>query len=190
MALALAGCGVPVDRSPSALPRKDIPFGLLQPSARSTTTSVPSTLESPVQIFLVSPSGHLAAVARSVRTTQESLAAVLGVLVRGPTNVEAALGFQSAIPSQTVVLGATVGSNEIATVNLGGGFGQLVGQAQIEAVAQIVFTAGALPGVAGVTFALAGKAVDVPTASGASVPVATPAQFAALAPVSSGTTSG
>jgi spore germination protein GerM len=108
---------------------------------------------------------------------------VLGVLVRGPTNIEAAEGLSSAVPAQTTVLGAVIGSGGVATVDLGGTFGQLVGQAQIQAVAQIVFTATTLPGVTSVTFELAGQAVDVPVASGAQVPSANRAQFAPLAPV-------
>jgi hypothetical protein len=182
--VALAGCGIPVDRSPSALPRKGVPFGLLQPSPpSSTTTSVASPVESPVHIFLLASSGHLVAVTRQVPTASESLATVLGALVKGPTNTEAATGLASDVPSATVVLGADIGTDEVATVNLGGTFGQLVGQAQIVAVAQIVFTAAALPGVSGVSFELAGKAADVPVANGALVPVANPAQFATLAPV-------
>jgi len=182
--IALAGCGVPVDRAPSALSRNAVPFGLLRPSRPSTTsTSVSSPVEAPVSIFLVTSSGHLVAVARDVPATQESLAAVLGVLVRGPTNIEAAEGLSSAVPAQTTVLGAVIGSGGVATVDLGGTFGQLVGQAQIQAVAQIVFTATTLPGVTSVTFELAGQAVDVPVASGAQVPSANRAQFAPLAPV-------
>lgn len=185
--LALAGCGIPVDRAPTALPRKNVPFGLLQPSPlTTTTTSVVSPAESPVQIFLVGPSGHLVAVKREVPTVSESLAAVLDALVKGPSNPEAAAGLESAVPAQTVVLGADIGTDEVATVNLGGTFGQLVGQAQIQAVAQIVFTAAALPGVSGVSFELAGKAADVPVANGALVPVANPAQFVPLAPVAGG----
>ncbi len=187
LVVGLAGCGVPVDRSPSALPRKGVPFGLLQPSTRSTTTTSPqSPVQATVQIYLVTSSNHLFAVARTVPAAQQSLATVLAALVHGPTNTEAALGLESAVPAQTVVLGATIGSDDVATVNLGGTFGQLVGQAQIQAVAQIVFTAAALPGVSGVTFELAGKPVYVPTATGAQVPVATTAQFAALAPAPPG----
>jgi hypothetical protein len=182
--LALTGCGIPVDKAPAALPRKGIPFGLLQPSPRSTTTSsVPSPIETPVQIFLIAPSGHLVGVIRQVPSAQESLAGVLDVLVQGPTNAEAAAGLASAVPGRTVILGAVIGTDDVATVNLNATFAQLVGQAQIEAVAQIVFTAAALPGVSGVTFELAGKAVNVPVASGVQVPVADPAQFAPLAPV-------
>jgi hypothetical protein len=181
----LAGCGVPVDRTPSALPRKDIPFGLLAPSAPTTTTTPPpSEAQNPVSIFLVDSSGHLQAVAREVPAAEDSVAGVLGLLVRGPSNAETLAGLESAVPAQTTVLGAVVGSTGLATVNLGGStFGQLVGQAQIQAVAQIVFTASALPGVSDVAFELAGQAVDVPVASGAQVPVANRSDFAGLAPL-------
>jgi hypothetical protein len=184
-ALGLAGCGVPVDRSPTALPRRGIPFGLLLPSSPSSTTtsSAPSPVSVPIRIFLVSPSGHLVAVARQVPAASVSLDTVLDTLVKGPSNEETAAGLQSAVPPQTTVLGAVVGAGGVATVNLGGTFGQLVGQAQIEAVAQIVFSVTGVSGVTGVTFELTGQAVNVPTASGAQVPTATTAQFATLAPV-------
>jgi len=136
-----------------------------------------------VAIFLVTSSGHLVAVTREVPAAQESLAAVLDALVRGPSNTEAAAGLSSSVPAQTTVLGAVVGAGGVATVNLGGTFGQLVGQAQIQAVAQLVFTATALPGVTSVAFELAGQAVDVPVASGAQVPTANRTQFAPLAPL-------
>lgn len=182
--LGLAGCGVPVDRSPTALPRRGIPFGLLQPSPPSTTTtSAASPASVPIRIFLVSPTGRLVAVAREVTAAQDSLDTVLDMLVKGPTNAEAAAGLQSAVPTQTTVLGAEIGTAGLATVNLGGTFGQLVGQAQIEAVAQFVFSASAVPGVNGVTFELNGATVNVPVASGAQVPIASTSQFATLAPV-------
>jgi spore germination protein GerM len=183
MTVGVAGCGIPVDRSPSALPRKGVPFGLLQPSARSTTTtSAPSPVEAPVHIYLITGDGHLIAVSREVPAAQESLTTVLEALVIGPTDTEATAGLETAVPTQTVVLAASVGAGGIATVNLGGTFGELVGQAQIQAVAQIVFTTASLPGTTGVAFELSGKSVDVPVASGALVPVASIAQFAPLAP--------
>jgi hypothetical protein len=183
-ALTLTGCGVPVDRSPAALPRNGVPFGLLRPSPpSSTTTSTPSPVEAPVSIFLVASSGHLVAVARDLPAAQESLVTVLEALVRGPTNTEAAAGLSSAVPIQTTVLGAVIGTAGVATVNLGGTFGQLVGQAQIEAVAQIVFTTTALPGVSSVDFELSGQSVEVPVASGAEVPSANRFQFGSIAPL-------
>lgn len=182
-AAALAGCGVPVDTHPTALSRSNIPFGLLNPAPPATTTTMaPSAVEVPVQIYLIGPSGHLVTVARDVPVKAPDLASVLGALVLGPTDVEEEAGLQSALSDQTQVLGATVVGN-IATVNLGGTFGALVGPPQIQAVAQIVFTASALPGVAGVSFELSGIPIEVPVASGAQVPVASTAQFAPYAPV-------
>lgn len=184
-AVALAACGVPVDSAPSALPKNGVPFGLLGPSAPpSTTSTVPSPVEVPVRIYFVGPGGRLVAVARDVPVAAPGITTVLGALIDGPTDAEAAAGLQNSVPTQTVVLGATLTSG-VATVNLGGTFGQLVGQTQIDAVAQIVFTATALPGVNGVSFELNGQAVEVPVASGAQVPEATPAQFASLAPAPS-----
>jgi len=185
-ALALGACGVPVDRQPAALSRSGIPFGLLDPSSPTTTaTTAPSPIEVPVQVFFIAPTGRLASVERDVPVAAPDLAVVLGALVAGPTEADAAAGLQSALPAQTTVLGATIAGG-IATVNLGGTFGQLVGPPQIQAVAQVVFTASSVPGVTGVTFELSGLAVEVPVASGAQVPVASTAQFAPLAPAPAG----
>ena len=183
-ALALSGCGVPVDARPTALSRQGVPFGLLEPTAPTTsvTAAQPSPVEVPVRIYLLGSNGHLVAVDRDVPVTASDLAAVVGALAVGPTDAEAAAGLQSALPALTTVLPGTAIVDGVATVNLGGTFGQVVGTQEIEAVAQVVFTASALPGVNGVTFQLSGLPVDVPVASGADVPVANTAQFAPFAP--------
>ena len=179
---ALGACGVPIDGQPAELSRSGVPFHLLDPSSPTTTsTTAPSPIEVPVKIFLVGANGHLVARDRDVPVSAPDLVTVLSALVVGPTDAEAAAGLGSAIPAQTTVLGATI-SGGVATVNLGLTFGQLVGPPQIQAVAQVVFTAAALPGVAGVMFQLAGQPVEVPVASGAQVPVANTSQFASLAP--------
>lgn len=180
LAAALAGCGVPVDGSPTALAKSAVPFGLLQPSTPPTTTATPPPVTVTVQIFLLSPTGQLAAVARNV-PVPAALPIVLGALVAGPTDAEAVDGLQSAVPAGTVIVSAPVASG-VATVNLTGTFAQLVGQAQIDAVAQIVFTATAVTGVTSVAFQLDGQQVAVPTANGVEVPVANRAQFASMAP--------
>jgi hypothetical protein len=183
--LSLAACGVPVDNQPSALSRHDIPFGLLEPSSPSTTpTTAPSVVNVPVEIFFVGPTGHLVPVRRDVSVSAPDLATVLDALAAGPTDAEVAASLQTALPAQIKVLGAFIAGG-VATVNLGNAFGQLVGQLQIQAVAQVVFTAASLPGVTGVSFELSGLPVEVPIASGAQVPVANPSQFASLAPLAS-----
>lgn len=185
---ALAGCGVPVDRGPTALSRTGVPFHLLDPSAPSTTTTtLTSPVEVPEEIFLFGPAGVLVAVSRAVPSSpssQDLLATILGALVDGPTEAETALGLQSAVPPQTSVLGASIGPGGVATVDLAGAFAQLVGQAQIQAVAQIVYTATTLPsgGVTQVTFQIAGTPIEVPVASGAQVPIVNRSDFATFAP--------
>jgi len=180
--VGLAGCGVPIDNQPAALSRHGVPFDLLAPTQSTTTiTSVPSPIAIPVRIYLIGPTGHVAPVSRTVSVSPPDLLTVLRALVAGPTDAESAAGLQSAVTSQTTVLGANIAGGT-ATVNLGGTFGQIVGPPEIQAVAQVVFTASALPGVTGVTFELTGQPVEVPVGSGALVPVATTAQFPALAP--------
>jgi sporulation and spore germination protein len=183
MTVLLAACGIPVDRGPVSLSKRDVPFGLLDPSTSTpstTSTTGPSPVEVTVQVFLLSPDGHLVAVSRDV-AFPAPMTAVLGALVDGPTDAEAANGLQSAVPAQTVVQSTTV-TNGLATVNLSGTFGQLVGQTQIEAVAQIVFTATALAGVTQVAFQLDGTPVAVPAANGADVATSSRSQYAPLAP--------
>ncbi len=179
LALTCAGCGVPVDNGPTALARNNVPFGLLRPSAAtSTTTPNAAPVTVAVQIFLLAADGTLSQATREV-PVPAPLTSILDALVDGPTNAEAAAGLQSAVPPQTQIISASV-SGGVATVDLGGTFDQLVGQSEIEAVAQIVFTATALPDVSSVGFELGGAQVAVPTATGAEVPTADRAQFAPL----------
>ncbi|HXW33695.1 MAG TPA: GerMN domain-containing protein [Acidimicrobiales bacterium] len=182
--LSLAACGIPIDSKPHVIPSSAVPFGLLsRSSATTSTTSTTIPVGVSVKVFLYDSTGKLSARQRQVPAYPPAgeLDAVLNALVDGPTSVEIGAGFHSAIPPQTRVLHASEASG-IATVDLSTVFGQLVGPPQIQAVAQFVFTATALPGVSGVTFQLDGNPIPVPVASGAQVPVAEPAQFASLLP--------
>jgi len=179
----VAACGIPVDSSPHALPSNAIPFGLLNKTSSttsSTSTTTPTSVT--VKVFFLDPAGHLVAVERNVAAHPPGgeLEAVLNALVQGPTSIEAGAGLRSAVPPTTRVL-HTSEAGGVATVDLSSVFGQLIGPPQIQAVAQVVYTATSLPGITGVAFELGGQSVDVPVASGAQVPVATAAQFATLA---------
>jgi spore germination protein GerM len=189
MGVAGAACGVPVDASPRPLPRNAIPFDLLQPNpTTSTSTSTTTPVGVPVKIFFLDAQGHLAPVERNVAAHPPGgeLDAVMAAVIQGPTNVEAEL-YRSAIPTKTRVM-RTSEADGVATIDLSANFGELVGPPQIQAVAQIVYSATALPGVHGVAFELDGRPVQVPVASGAEVPVATAAQFASLGHPTSTTT--
>ena len=58
----------------------------------------------------------------------------------------------------------------VATVHFSTDPVQVVGPDQTLAIAQVVYTVTQQPGVTGVTFEIAGKPVEVPTAAGAQVP--------------------
>jgi Sporulation and spore germination len=184
----LAGCGVPVDDGPTALARAGVPFNLLAPSTPSTSapTVPPSPSQTVVQVFLLGVAGHLVPVSRSVagaQGTQAELTAALEALVAGPTLAETVQeGLQSAIPPQTTLVGVTIGPQGLVTVDLGGTFAQLVGLDQIEAVAQVVFTAIEFSGVTALTFQLSGQPIAVPTETGEQVRVVNESQYTSLAP--------
>ncbi|MDA8267816.1 MAG: GerMN domain-containing protein [Actinomycetota bacterium] len=184
----VAGCGVPIGTHPSPITHAAVPFSLLDPAASSgppggATTIAPYTSQRlTLQIYLVAPTSRLVAVDRVVPSPSD-LVSILQALIAGPNSTEAATGLQGQIPAQTKVLGGTQIVNNVATVDLSAAFGQLAGQAQIQAIAQIVFTiTGDLSGVTGVTFEIAGQPASVPQPDGALVNVATRAQYAALAP--------
>ncbi|MCL4414760.1 MAG: GerMN domain-containing protein [Acidimicrobiales bacterium] len=176
----LAACGVPTQAKPVPIARSAVPFSLLAPSTPSATVP-PAPVEVPVQVYLVAPDGHLAPVTRDV-AFPAPLSAVLVALLAGPTNPEASSGLESAIPSGARILSVSEAAGT-ATIDLGNAFGQLVGQTQIEAIAQIVFSATSVPGVHAVKFDLAGTPIEVPVANGAETPgPLTRAQYAGLAP--------
>ena len=158
----LAACGISTDSQPQALARKDIPFNLLAPSTTTVTPGSP-TARASITVYMVGLTG-LVPVSRGVRTPA-TLPGALNALLEGPTDSEVADGLRTAISDQTAVSPGVVGFG-VATVDLGGGFGQVGGQEQILAVAQIVFTATALPGISKVQFTLNGRPVEVPAGDG------------------------
>jgi spore germination protein GerM len=91
--------------------------------------------------------------------------AALEVLFSGPTEAELAAGLRTAISSQTNVRSIrTEGST--AVIDLTTTFVEVGGEEQILALAQIVLTATATPGITDVRFELEGQAVEVPRADG------------------------
>jgi hypothetical protein len=159
---SLVACGIPADSQPQAIARKDIPFDLLAPSTTIVGPGVPGT-RVPVNVYLVGITG-LVPVTRGVRAPA-TLPEALSALLAGPTDTEVADGLRTSITAQTSVSAGPVGFG-VGTIDLGGAFGQVGGQEQILAVAQLVFTATSVPGIAKVQFTLAGRPVEVPAGDG------------------------
>lgn len=153
---AVAGCGLPINSSPQAMPADEMPLALSEPSA--TVPSVSRILGAiPEEIYLLGPDAQLVARIRYLRpppTPQE----MLDALEAGPSPTELDQGIQSAIPSSAnLVAGAPMGGN--LTVALDSSFGSpRPGQATYE-FAQIVYTVTSLPQVHGVLFEYGGAII-------------------------------
>ncbi|MGA2837466.1 MAG: GerMN domain-containing protein [Acidimicrobiales bacterium] len=167
--LSGAACGIPTASAPTPIAKSDVPYHLLEPP--TTNSSVPGSAPAvgvPEQIFLVAPSGHLVAATREV-AVPAALGQVLGALLAGPTATESASGVQSYLSGAGVGV-TTTQAGGIATVRFTADPIQVVGPDQTMAIAQVVYTVTQQPGITGVDFEIAGKAVEVPTAAGAQVP--------------------
>lgn len=161
-----AGCGVETESSPSALPRDDVPFGLLDPPAPTTTsttptatTSAPDPRTTEIPVFFLGPEG-LAAFSVEITgdpTTQRRLDA----LVAGPSDDLRAFGVRSAVPpvEERVIVRrqATTAFVELTDEFLDA----LTPNTASPALAQIVYTLTAAPQVARISFLNEGVAIDV-----------------------------
>lgn len=171
--LSAAACGIPTTGGPTAISKKDVPFHLLSPAGPTTTSStVPQTVTVPELIFLVAPTQTLAPVSRAVPVSTSlngTLTQVLEALLEGPKANESASGLQTFLTSSTTRVSVKV-TGGIATIDFSTNPIQVVGANQTLAIAQVVYTATQVAGVTGVVFQFGGQPVDVPTASGATVP--------------------
>jgi hypothetical protein len=166
--VTIAGCAIPTQREPSAIPASRVPFGLLHRHLPTTTTT-PQNLV-PVEIFLVGPNHRLVAASRAV-PVQAPLKSVIDDLVAGPSPKEAKAKISTAIPGNVRVLSAKSSNNPpVATVNFNQAFGQITGSASELAVAQVVYTVvtATTPETA-VAFEIEGQRISVPVAGGGQV---------------------
>lgn len=163
LSVLTVACGVPTDPEPRPLAADRVPFGLLDPNP--TPSSTPASPEGAVTmtIYLVSHD-RLAPVTRDVPPPGGPEQA-LSELLAGVTRQEAASGIRTAIAPATEARPTAVAGSEVridlSRAFLGGGTKE-----QILAVAQIVYTVTALPGLDSVSFTLSGRSVEVPSADG------------------------
>jgi Sporulation and spore germination len=159
--MIIAGCGIPRDREPTITPG-----GVVMPADAPSDAPVvpagPSVPEADVAVFFVQAE-HLVKVGRRVR--RADLTGALDVLLAGPKEAELAAGIRTAISPQTD-LRTTRLDGDTAVVDLSAAFVEVGGAEQILAVAQVVLTTTALPGVGRVRFLLEGQDVEIPRADG------------------------
>jgi len=182
--LVAAGCAIPTQSVPSAIPASRVPFGLLNPKLPTTTTSQPKASVSE-KIYLVGSNDRLVEANRVV-SIPAPLKAVIVSLLGGPSQHEEQTShISTAIPDKVDVISARLTKDPpVATVNFSQAFGQIIGSATELAVAQVVFTVVSYSGLStGVVFEIDGQPITVPVANGqqTSGPVYL-SQFAANAP--------
>ena len=129
-------------------------------AAVATTTTVTATTTAPeteVRAYFLRDE-KVGPVARTAVGEGVAAAALEGLL-SGPTAEEAEIGFSSAVPDGTELLGVTV-EDQIATVDLSQEFGSGGGSLSMMArVAQVVFTVTQFPSVDAVEFEIEGAPV-------------------------------
>lgn len=159
----LVGCGVPTEDRAHVTAAEDVPFGLLD-ADREPIAGDSGAGRLPVRIYLYSDEKD-ALVAFERRVDEPSLRVALEVLLEGPSDAEASNDVTSALDDVDAVADVESGRG-IAAVNLAPAFGDLSGADQLVALAQMVYTATARPGIGQVTFTLDGDPVDIPVGDG------------------------
>jgi spore germination protein GerM len=153
----LASCGIPADSSPRAIPRDR------QQALEEAGTPGPAGSEAfgPRVYFLRdgSDSGATEAVpvSRDVSTNAE---AVLEALLDGVTASERRAGLRTSVPTGMELLGARLGAQRTLQVDVTEEIFDAESEAQIEAVAQIVYTSTALSDVDRVRLLVDGEPRD------------------------------
>ena len=121
-----------------------------------------------------------------MRPAEVSLSSAIKELLRGPTADEAKTVL-TAIPLETQLTSATQSAEGVAEINLNDTFFNAKGDQLVRAVAQLVYTASAIPSVKQVRILVNGTPREWPRADGSRVIVSkalSVADFAELSPSS------
>jgi hypothetical protein len=154
-ALALPGCGVPLDPAPH-------PVELPSLSAAPSPDLTPSQSGAVTEVLYLIKDGRLTAVSRSLPLAPAA-GQQLRDLLAGPTNAEQQQGLASALAGTELGLSVTI-SDAQATVELATGLEGTGRTDDILAFAQIVCTLTSRTDVKTVIFTRAGQRVEVPRA--------------------------
>ena len=154
-----AGCSVRPQSHPVVLPSQP---GVARADRPGDGTPTPA----PVTVFWLT-GGRLVAAAK--RVPGGGLGAAMTALATGPSPAERRAGLRSALPPGLSHLDVSV-SRGVVTVTVPPGFDQLGPDRQVAAMAQLVYTAMAQPGLVGVALADDTGPVDIPVDGGRLVP--------------------
>ena len=151
--LILSSCSlVPTTSSPTLVNPHRVPFGLLNETIPGTTNGRVRFITQPV--YIVDATGHLTPSSRIV-PVPPTLASVLRELIIGPTTIEASTGYSSALPSDLVVVGASV-RRHVGYINLAQPLARLARHEEILAIGQLVLTSYSVGATNGIEISVAG----------------------------------
>ncbi len=176
-AATLAGCTlVPTTNAPVIISPKTVPFGLLGKTIPGTNNGRVRFITQPV--YIVDATGHLTASSRIV-PTPPTLASVLRELVIGPTDIETATGYSSALPSNLVILQAKV-KKGIGYIALADPLSSLPVRQQVLALGQLALTASDVGATKGIEITVGGVAQPSLLPNGDTATVITASDYQSL----------
>jgi len=149
LVMLAASCGIPLDSSPRSISVDSAG----RPSANSPTSGG-NTI---AWLYFVK-NDHMAPNSRTV--ISQNPPSVLRVLISGPITADGTAGLISQIPSGTRVLSVRSTGIDVR-VSLSNQFQNVIGSAQVEAIAQIVFTVTELEPGARIEFIVGGQVLKV-----------------------------
>ena len=176
-ALAMSGCTlVPTASSPERIARHEIPFGLLSKTIPGTNYGRVRFITQPV--YIVDATGHLAPSSRIV-PSPPVLATVLRQLIVGPTQIESFAGYSSALPTNLVLLSASI-KNGLGYIDLATPLSRLSRAERILAVGQLVLTAHDAGAAGGIVITVAGELQQSLLPNGTTASTVSPGTFSSL----------
>jgi spore germination protein GerM len=182
LAVLLAACGIPVDSQPHDITDRRTPTSV----ASAASSTIPQNAKAKVFFVAAATSGRPERLQTTMRPAEVSLQSVIKELLKGPTADEAKTVL-SAIPLETQLTSASQSAEGVAEINLNNSFFNAKGEQLVRAVAQLVYTASAIPAVTQVRILVDGTPREWPRADGSRVNVSkalTVADFAELSPSS------
>jgi len=160
----LAGCGVSAQTSAEPATQDAVPFGLLDADRTPVADPRPAGTVTAAVYLYSEADERLHSVEH--RLDSSDLGTVLTVLEEELSATDRHAGLTSVLSEAESISDVEV-SGGVATLDLHEKFTDLDGSDQLIALAQIVYTATARPGVGQVAFTLDGEPIEIPTGDGA-----------------------
>lgn len=175
--LALSACSfISADSSPRPVAKSHVPFGLLHRYIPQTNRGRVIFVTEPVYLL---DAGDQFAPASRIVPSPVKLDAILRQLLLGPSKIEASAGYTTALPTNLVLVSASV-QHGVGVINLGNHLNRLPLAQQLRAEGQLVLTASAAGATRGVIIDVAETRQVLPLPNGEHVRFLTSAEFQSL----------